>query len=313
MTDLVALSRERIEKGSKSFAGAARLFPEATRGSAYMLYAWCRHCDDEIDGQVLGYTRAEPSMKTPAQRLDELRDKTRAALAGRATEPVFQALQQVVQQHRIPHLHPMELLDGMEMDVVGRPYRVLDDTLSYSYHVAGVVGVMMAMIMGVKDRATLERASDLGIAFQLTNIARDIVPDAGVERVYLPDEWLKAAGIARGTVGDPANRAAVFAATQRLLDVADDYYASAQAGIPQLAFRSAWSIAAARRVYRGIGTVVRERGVNAWDTRAGTTKSRKIFDVAIAGLEAASARTVGRMGRVTPRPASLWTPTSLSL
>jgi 15-cis-phytoene synthase len=313
MHDLVALSRERIEKGSKSFAGAARLFPKSTRASAYMLYAWCRHCDDEIDGQVLGYARAEPSTKSPAEKLDELREKTRAALLGKATEPIFQALQHVVAKHNIPHLHPLELLDGMEMDVAGRHYRMLDDTLSYSYHVAGVVGVMMAMIMGVRDRATLERASDLGIAFQLTNIARDIVPDAGADRVYLPADWLAEGGIPADKVGDPAHRAAVFAATQRLLDVADTYYTSAHAGIPHLPFRSAWSIAAARRVYRGIGAVVRERGEAAWDTRAGTSKSRKLKDVAIAGLEAMSAKTVGRFAAAAPRPRTLWTPASLSV
>jgi 15-cis-phytoene synthase len=309
--ELVALSREQIEKGSKSFAGAARLFPEATRASAYMLYAWCRHCDDEIDGQVLGYARAAPSAQTPAERLENLRRHTRQALEGRASEPVFQALQHVVSRHNIPHHHPMELLDGMEMDVVGRPYRTLDDTLEYSYHVAGVVGVMMAMIMGVRDRPTLERASDLGIAFQLTNIARDVVPDATVDRVYLPADWLAEANIPSTKLADPTHRPAVFQTTARLLDVADTYYASSGAGISHLPFRSAWSIAAARRVYRQIGTVVRQRGVNAWDARAGTSQRQKLAGVALAGLEAATARSVGRVTPSSVRPATLWTPKRL--
>jgi 15-cis-phytoene synthase len=310
---LVQLSRERIEKGSKSFASAARLFPEATRASAYMLYAWCRHCDDEIDGQVLGYERAAPSAQTPAERLEGLRQQTLAALQGRATEPVFQALQHVVARHQIPHHHPMELLEGMEMDVVERRYRTLDDTLEYSYHVAGVVGVMMAMIMGVRDRPTLERASDLGIAFQLTNIARDIVPDAIVDRVYLPADWLAEARIPEREIADPAQRRAVFLTTERLLDVADTYYASSGAGISHLPFRSAWSISAARRVYREIGTVVRSRGVNAWDARAGTSKSRKLASVAIAGVEAAAARSLGRVTPASPRAATLWTPKRLGV
>jgi 15-cis-phytoene synthase len=279
--ELVALSRERIEKGSKSFAGAARLFPEETRASAYMLYAWCR--------------------------------QTQAALDGQATEPVFQALQHVVARHQIPHHHPMELLDGMEMDVAERSYLTLDDTLEYSYHVAGVVGVMMTMIMGVRDRPTLERASDLGIAFQLTNIARDVVPDATVDRVYLPADWLAEAKIPTGKIADPAHRAAVFQTTTRLLDVADTYYTSSGAGISHLPFRSAWSIAAARRVYREIGNVVRKRGVNAWDARAGTSKRQKLAGVAVAGVEAASARSIGRVISVSPRPTTLWTPKRLGV
>ena len=190
MDAIVEHSRKLIEKGSKSFAGAARLFDDDTRASAYMLYAWCRHCDDEIDDQDLGFKRADGSPVPQAERLAQLTEKTRAAIAGCADEPVFQALARVVAKHNIPARHPMELIEGFRMDVDGRHYRTADETLSYCYHVAGVVGVMMAMIMGVRDTPTLNRAADLGIAFQLTNIARDVVPDALEGRVYLPSDWL---------------------------------------------------------------------------------------------------------------------------
>ena len=89
----------------------------------------------------------------------------------------------------------MDLLQGFEMDVEGRRYDTLEDTLDYAYHVAGVVGVMMARIMGVQDAPTLRRAQDLGLAFQLTNIARDVVEDARGGRVYLPGQWLDEAGV----------------------------------------------------------------------------------------------------------------------
>ena len=177
--DLVALSREIIQKGSKSFATAARLFDPETRASAYLLYAWCRHCDDMIDGQELGYRIAGAPPHDPKRELARLQQMTADALAGKPTsDHMFAAFQRVVAKHAIPHQHAFELLAGFEMDVAGRHYASIDDTLSYCYHVAGCVGVMMAYIMGVREDDTLDRASDLGIGFQLTNIARDIVDDA---------------------------------------------------------------------------------------------------------------------------------------
>jgi phytoene synthase len=313
---IAELAYERLKNGSMSFAKAARLFPEELRPSAFMLYAWCRHCDDEIDGQVLGAAPlARPDGSGAAQAaaertLAELRAKTEAALAGRADEPVFIGLKRVAARHHLPPRYPLDLIEGMAMDVAGRTYATLDDTLSYAYYVAGVVGVMMATIMGVRDRATLERASDLGIAFQLTNIARDVVPDALQGRVYLPARWLAAEGVPAAEVADPRHRGAVFKVTARLLDVADAYYRSAAAGIGHLPFRSAWAIASARRVYRGIGCVVRARGERAWDKRARCRALAQFAGIAVASGEAAA--FVAARGRLKAPPRDgLWTPTHL--
>ena len=315
MTDpIVAMAADRIARGSKSFAGAARLFDTETRASAFMLYAWCRHCDDEIDGQVLGFARAEAATRPLDIVLADLRAKTLEATRGEAEEPIYIALQRVVQKHAIPAQHPLDLVRGMEMDVemetAGRRYASLDGVLEYCYHVAGVVGVMMAMVMGVRDREVLVRASDLGIAFQLTNIVRDIVPDAEVGRVYLPADMLAAHTLDAPSIALPANRAKVHAIAESLLDTADLYYASAEAGLPHLPFRSAWAVAAARRVYRDIGALVRTRGPEAWDRRASTSAVRKFAGVAIAGRDAVRARGTGNAARGVDR-SGLWTPASL--
>jgi phytoene synthase len=311
LDEIEALSRERLQKGSMSFAKAARLFPPELRASATMLYAWCRHCDDEIDGQILGANpHGSPLARASAeQKLAGLRVNTEAALAGHSDEPVFIGLQRVVAAHAMPARYPLDLVEGMAMDVAGRTYASLDDTLSYAYYVAGVVGIMMASIMGVRDRATLERACDLGIAFQLTNIARDVIPDALQGRVYLPERWLAAEGVPAAEVADPRHRKAVFRVTERLLDVADAYYRSAASGIGHLPFRSAWAIASARRVYRGIGEVVRQRGEAAWDQRARTRALSQFAGIAVASVEAAAFVAVG--GRRGPPRDGLWTPTHL--
>ena len=235
MDEIVDYCRERIEKGSKSFAAAARLFDPDTRAYAYMLYAWCRHCDDVIDDQELGFARRGAARQAALARLEMLRDKTRRALAGDADEPVFAALQRVATEKALNEANLIEHLDGFAMDVSGRKYLTFDDTLSYCYHVAGVVGLMMANIMGVRDAPTLDRACDLGIAFQLTNIARDVMEDAAAGRVYLPAAWLRDAGVPAGG-----------SRRSRLSDSGfGGYRASAGRGGPFLSLGPAWHCLAA--------------------------------------------------------------------
>ncbi len=306
MDEIVKYSRERIEKGSKSFAAAARIFDSDTRGHAYMLYAWCRHCDDLIDGQELGFASPDTITTTPEERLAELREKTRRAVQGEWDEMVFGALHRVVSERGIPELYLLDHLEGFAMDVAERRYHTLDDTLAYCYHVAGVVGVMMAMIMGVRDPETLDRASDLGIAFQLTNITRDVMDDAAIGRVYLPEDWLREAGVPPAEIADPQHREKVHETTERLLGVADQFYTSARHGIASLPFRSAWAIAVARFVYRDIGRLVRRRGPSAWDRRTKISASRKLYGVARSLATIARSHAHGRLVAV-PSRRGLWT------
>ncbi|QEA37699.1 phytoene/squalene synthase family protein [Pistricoccus aurantiacus] len=304
MTDKLGQhAAQTIAVGSKSFATAARLFDPQTRRSALMLYAWCRHCDDVIDDQQLGFQTSTRSLQTSESRLEELRRLTRQAYAGEPMEsPAFAAFQEVALEHEIPERHPLAHLDGFAMDVAERRYITLDDTLSYCYHVAGVVGVMMAWIMGAKDDATLDRACDLGLAFQLTNIARDIVEDAEIGRCYLPEQWLEEAGIPQEEIASPQHREALSKLAVRLVDTAEPYYDSAHGGLTALSPRCAWAIATALGVYREIGMKVKARGARAWDKRISTSKMDKTRLLS-GGLAQALA---SRWRTPEPRPDQLW-------
>lgn len=300
-------SREIIRQGSKSFAAAARLFAEDTRADVYKLYAWCRYCDDLIDGQELGFGREQISQADSKARLAFLRRETERALAGeQVEEPAFLGLQQVAARHEIPARHPLDLIHGFEMDVRGYQYRELEDTLLYSYHVAGVVGVMMAYVMGVREPTVLGRAADLGIAFQLTNISRDVMDDADNGRGYLPASWLESAGVDPGAVAAPANRNAVFEVVARLLDVAELYYRSASQGVPTLGLRAGWAVSTAAGVYRDIGKLVLRRGARAWDTRAIVPGRRKVWWGMRGGFQALAAVSFGRRRPTRPRSPDLW-------
>lgn len=308
MDALTELAARRIKHGSKSFAAAAALLPQGKRESIHLLYSWCRHCDDLIDDEYLGF-QAPPSGIGPAEKLERLRDGTMAALRGAALTPEFGALQRVVSAHAIPERYPLELIDGMAMDALGTEFRTVDDTLRYCYHVAGVVGVMTAIILGVRDRPTLERASDLGIGFQLTNIARDVVDDARRGRIYLPGEWLAEADLAPDALHRHERRGDLFRVVDRLLAVSSAYYQSASVGIARLPLRSAWAVATARRVYRGIGHEVRRRGSASWNERIVTRPRQKIAAGLLATLDAVA---LTMRTPVTARSRDgLWTPEAL--
>lgn len=294
-----------IEVGSKSFAAAARLFPPATRRSVLMLYAWCRHCDDVVDGQELGFAAAR-SAHGATFELDRLYDNTRRAYSGEPMrDPAFAAFQEVALGHAIAPRYAFDHLAGFAMDVDEARYATIDDTMRYCYHVAGVVGLMMASIMGARDELVLDRACDLGLAFQLTNIARDIIDDAKIGRCYVPSEWLLEAGIPPDHVALPRHRAALATVAARLVDHAEPYYESATLGIAALPLRSAWAIATARNVYRQIGIEVKRRGTRAWDERVGTSKAAKLRLLALGGAQALASR-LSPARATTARRSDLW-------
>lgn len=300
---LMDYAAQTIAVGSKSFAAASQLFDADTRRSVLMLYAWCRHCDDVIDGQTLGFSAQLPPAADPLQRLALLESDTLRACSNAPMEqPAFAALQEVVNRHNIAPDLALAHLQGFAMDVHQARYDTFDDTLRYCYHVAGVVGLMMARVMGVRDEAVLDRACDLGLAFQLTNIARDIVEDARAGRCYLPTQWLEDAGLTVDNLTDPAGRQALAQLARRLVSAAESYYASARSGLAGLPLRSAWAISTAHGVYRQIGIKVTAAGPRAWDRRQGTNHREKLRLL----LKGAVIALGSRLTAPAPRDPSLW-------
>ncbi|WP_448584877.1 phytoene/squalene synthase family protein [Thermaurantiacus sp.] len=306
---VLAAAREVIRQGSKSFALASRLFDGGTRKRAILLYAWCRHCDDVIDGQHLGEGVRDWG-GLPADRLARLRAMTDMALSGVATgEPAFDALGRVAREVHLPARYAHDLLEGFRMDVEWQPIADEAQLLTYCYHVAGCVGVMMALVMGIPadDHATLARASDLGLSFQLNNIARDVGEDAARGRCYLPATWLAEEGLSPETHLAPENRAALHRVVSRLVDLAECYQASAVHGIPALRNRQAWAVLSAAHIYGDIGRKVRGSGPAALEGRAVTRRREKLFAVAMALPEALWKRHVAP--GAAPDRTGLWTPT----
>lgn len=308
MTDratLVEHARDGIARGSKSFAAASRLFDRVTRERAWLLYGWCRACDDIADGQELGGALAP--VADPSAQLEEMRAKTRAALNSEATgDPAFDGLGVVAAETGLPRRYADDLIGGFALDAAGWRPQTADDLLRYCYHVAGSVGCMMAVVMGVApdDEAVLDRACDLGLAFQLANIARDVTEDAEAGRCYIPAEWLAEQGMSADTMMLPENRAGLATIGVRLADLSGRYEASARHGTPALSFRSAWAVLAAAGIYGDIAREVARRGDKAWDDRVVTSKAAKLGWVVRAGFQ-----TLTRFVRWpvnAPRDPALW-------
>ena len=301
---IVATARASIARGSKSFAAASLLFDPKTRKRAWLLYAWCRACDDIADGQDHGHGMTRVA-DAPA-RLARLSAATEAALAGEVVgDPAFDALRIVAAETRLPPAFARDLVAGFALDAEEWRPRSEDDLYRYCYHVAGVVGCMMAVIMGVSpdDEATLDRACDLGMAFQLANIARDLSEDDAVGRCYLPIEWLVEMDMPPGEHMKPPYRERLAVLARRLTTRAAAFERSARVGAAALPFRSAWAVLAAAHIYGAIARQVAARGVRAWDRRVTTSPAAKTGFIARALGEAMARGS----GATPPRDPSLWT------
>jgi phytoene synthase len=285
---LVATARESIARGSKSFATASLLFAPEVRQRAWLLYAWCRRCDDIADGQDHGHGMVR--VTDPAARLDAIRTRTEAALAGEwVGDAGFDALRVVVAETGMPHRLVWDLVHGFAMDAQEWRPRSEDDLLRYCYHVAGAVGCMMAIVMGVApdDEETLDRACDLGIGFQLANIARDVCEDDRAGRCYIPEEWLAGMDIPPGEHMKPPYRPRLAVLARRLADCAELYAASGRAGTPALGLRSAWAVLAAAGIYGDIARMVAAAGEHAWDHRQSSSSWSKLGWMAKSLVDAA--------------------------
>jgi len=305
--DLHGFAHDSIAQGSKSFALASRLFDRETRERVWLLYAWCRAADDLTDGQDHGGAMTAGHDATAA--VARIRDVTDRAYRGEPTgEPAFDALGLLLTEVAIPRAVIDDIVAGFELDAADWRPRSEADLLRYSYHVAGAVGVAMALVMGIDpaDETTLDRACDLGIAFQLANIARDVAEDAAADRCYLPVEWMVELDIPPGQHMHPAFRPRLSIMAKWLSEMAEEYEASARWGARKLRPRSRWAVLAAAGIYGDIAREVRARGDHAWDHRAGTSLFAKLGWVARAGwsvLRRPPQRRIDREGLWT-RPRS---------
>lgn len=257
-----------MKEGSKSFFSAARILPNKIRDSAIALYAFCRLLDDMVDDP----NAPDDVIKRIEIRLDRIYQKNPFDI------PADRALALVVERFLIPRELLEALVEGFRWDRSGRQYDTIEDLCDYSARVASTVGVMMTLIMGVRDRTTLERACELGLAMQLTNIARDVGEDAKNQRLYLPRRWLKEEGIDPDLwLEKPEFSSGLSRVVERLIAYADDLYARSSYGFSGLPRNCRSAIAAASFIYSEISREIERQGLDSISRRAVVSKQKKIF------------------------------------
>ena len=270
--------RAVIRTGSLSFHTASKLLPASVRDPALALYAFCRLADDEVD---------EGDHK--ARAVLTLRDRLDEVYAGKPRNaPEDRAFAAIIETFDMPRALPEALLEGLAWDASERRYQTLSGVIDYSARVASAVGAMMCVLMRVRDADALARACDLGVAMQLTNIARDVGEDARAGRLYLPLDWIEESGLTpEQFLGQGSATAQTQRMVRRMLAEARRLYIRSEAGISALPVKARSGIFAARYVYAGIGTQVRRNGYDSVTRRAHTSKMQKLGWVLQAGLRAA--------------------------
>ncbi len=266
-----AFCHTQTRKHARSFYFASTALPKEKKRGAYAVYAFCRYADDLVDRDPGG-----GDVSVALARVSESFDRM---VAGELREPPFApAFAWAVRRYGIEKQPFLDLLKGVSMDF--GPVRIADwpQLRDYCYHVASVVGLMMARIFELRDDSGWEHAIELGIAMQLTNILRDVGEDFGMSRVYLPADEMDAAGVevetlALARVTDPLRSLLRQQAVR-----AREYYRRAEAGIPLLADDgSQFTVWLMRHVYAGILDEIEKQDYEVLRRRAKTSLVRKLL------------------------------------
>lgn len=274
MRERNASAETLLAGGSLSFHRASRGLPGSVRERASILYAYCRLADDAVD--EAGDCTAE-AVADLTHRLDLIYAGTPSA---QGFDREFAALAEAC---AIPKALPAALIEGFAWDATGRSYADISAVRAYGARVAGTVGAMMALLLGVRDRHVLARATDLGVAMQLTNICRDVGEDARLGRLYLPLDRLHAAGLSpEAWLAAPVPDPAIAKVVGELLTEADRLYRQAGAGIDALPSRCRFGIFAASGLYRAIGDHLLDAGIDPVMTRSVAPKALKRRRLAVA-------------------------------
>lgn len=257
-----------LARGSKSFAMASRLLPGRMRDAVLVYYAYCRRADDAID-----------ESPQPLAALESLRTELNEIFSGQpGPDLVTRQLSRLVALQGLSIAPFVGLLEGFAWDTQKKEYETLEELETYCARVAGTVGISMTEMMGPRAPEILARAADLGVAMQLTNIARDVGTDARAGRLYLPRAWMREQGLApQDFLSEPRFQPVIADIVQRLLERAGHLYTRSESGIAALPKDCRSSIYAARLIYADIGRMLQKQGWDSVSSRAYVRSPRKLW------------------------------------
>jgi phytoene synthase len=255
---------------SKSFYLSTSLLPKDKRWATFALYGYCRHIDNLTD------VPRQRSEKELLRELKFLEDELKTAYrTGESEHPVIGPFNSVAHAYDIPKKYPLELIKGVRMDTKHNRYESFDELYLFCYRVAGVVGLMMAPLLGFKDPDALVYAEKLGIAMQLTNILRDIREDKEMNRIYLPLDEIRMFGLDVDHFFEEKMSENFRKLMKFQIDRTHQYYDEAESGIKMLDRDAQFAIYSASKIYRGILRKIEMQDFNPFLGRVYVPQSKK--------------------------------------
>ena len=261
--------QDKAARSGSSFYYSFLFLPPERRAAITALYAFCREVDDVVD--------ETPDPQIAATKLVWWRSELDRLYAGSPQHPVARALLPAIKRFNLPQEHLREIIDGMEMDLVQSRYLDFKELSLYCYRVAGVVGLMAAEIFGQSKRETADYALNLGTAFQLTNIIRDVGEDARRGRIYLPLEDLQKFGVSVADILDARYSDNFTALINFQIERAEQYYDKAMASLPIQDLKSQRSGLVMAAIYRTLLTEIRREKGRVLHQRISLTPIRKLW------------------------------------
>ena len=275
---------------AKTFYFASHFISREKRAACYAVYAFCRYVDDIVDvAMERGDVTREDAIRLVEQWRSEVGrlyedDPSETAEETQVSRAVLRAWEDTLERYHIPRNLPEELIEGVLMDTTVSRFDTFEELRDYCYKVASTVGLMTSEIFHYSSPDAVPHAIDLGIAMQLTNIIRDVKEDAERGRIYLPREELDRFKVTEEEVlqheFSDRFRALIAFQVQR----ADEFYDSADKGIPYLDADSRLTVQLMSTNYRKILRVVEDMGLNVFERRASTSLLQKIAAIPTAWL-----------------------------
>jgi phytoene synthase len=261
--------QQKAAASGSSFYYSFLFLPPERRRAITALYAFCREVDDVVD-------ECSDAQLAHA-KLAWWRSELAQAYEGRPSHPVALALADAVSRFNLPQELLAEIIDGMEMDLTQTRYPDFKALHLYCYRVASVVGLLAAEIFGYEDRRTLKYAHDLGLAFQLTNIIRDVGEDARRGRIYLPSEELAQFGVGAEDILHARHSEAFHRLMLFQIERAERYYDQALAQLPKQDRKAQRPGLVMAAIYRTLLDEIRRDGCRALERRIALTPLRKLW------------------------------------
>lgn len=268
LKDDYARCAEITRRSSSNFYYAFMLLPAARRRALYAVYAFCRFVDDIADGET---------EQAPAAQLARWRDELELVYNGAPAHPISRALAHEVRRFAIPRRHFEEIIDGVEMDLSRSRYATFEELRLYCYRVASAVGLICIEIFGYANPRSRVYAENLGIAFQLTNIIRDVREDAARGRIYLPLEDLARFGVAEDEILHGVDTPALRRLMEFEGERARGFYAEAERALPAEDASTMMCAEAMRFIYGALLERIARSGYSVLSNRHRLSAPRKLY------------------------------------